>query len=137
MSRNQWIIFINMLAIVVFAFFLVGFTKKGIETEQGHYLLNVEFPGKLLKVGQQQMTLLFLDRESGKPVTKKLDLEIIPWMRAAEHDASELPKVTYLDNGKYQVERLYFNQEGAWEIYIRIDKDNKEDAAVFDVDVIE
>ena len=118
-------------------FFLFGFTKKGIGTEQGHYLINVESEEKVLKVGYHNLKFTFLQKKSKKPVTKKLDLEIIPWLRSGQHDASELPNVKYLNNGEYLVERLHFPQKGDWEIYIRIDKDKKEDAAVFDVNVFE
>ena len=88
-----------------------------------------------MKVGYHNFKFTFLQKKSKKPVTKKLDLEVIPWLRSGQHDASDLPKVMYLNNGEYLVERLNFSQKGDWEIYIRIDKDKKEDAAVFDVDV--
>ncbi len=73
--------------------------------------------------------------EGWKPVQKKLDMAVIPWMPTSEHDTTELPVVTELGNRQYIIEKLNFSREGAWEVYIIIDKDRKEDAAVFDVNV--
>jgi hypothetical protein len=129
--------FLKGIAALLLIFFLFGFTKKGIGTEQGHYLINVESEEKVLKVGNHNLKFTFLHKKSKKPVTKKLNLEVIPWMRSGQHDASELPKVKHIGDGQYLIERLNFSQKGDWEVYVRIDKDEKEDAAVFDVDIVE
>ena len=97
----------------------------------------VEFEEKVLKVGFHNLKFTVLHKKSQKPVKKKLELEVIPWMpTSAQHDITELPTVQQLGNGKYLIERLNFSSEGAWEVHVRIDQNRKEDSVVIDVDVV-
>jgi hypothetical protein len=137
MKNNPLIRFLKGMTALLLLFFLFGFTKNGIGTEQGHYLINVESEEKILKVGNHNLKFTFLHKKSKKPVAKKLNLEVIPWLRSGQHYASELPNVRQIGDGQYLIERLNFSQKGDWEVYVRIDKGGKEDAAVFDVDIVE
>jgi len=128
--------FVRGALLSLLLFFLAGFSKAGIDTEQGHYILEVESVEKFLRVGDNSIKITFFHRKSRSPVRKKLALEVIPWMATSEHGTTELPTVKDLGNGVYLVERLNFSEAGAWEVYIRIDKgERKEDSAVFDVNV--
>lgn len=125
------------LSLVLFAsLFLFGFEKERIDTEQGYYLVSVEFMQTPVKVGRNSMKLTIYDKRSKGPVQKMLDIEVVPWMPKHEHSTTEIPVVKEQGNGEYLVEKLNFSMSGDWEVYIKIKRGRSEDTAVFNVNVV-
>ncbi|MCL5024693.1 MAG: FixH family protein [Nitrospirae bacterium] len=125
----------KLFAVLVLTLFLLAFEKKGIDTEQGFYSVDVQFAASTVKVGKNTLKVGINDRGSRKPLEKKLTMEAIPWMPAHEHGTSDIAQVRYLGNGQYLVEGLSFTMPGDWEVYLRIRDGGKEDTAVFHVPV--
>lgn len=116
-------------------FFLCGFSGGQIDTEQGYYSLTVESVTSPVKTGRNTMKMKIREGRSKTPVTKKLKIEVMPWMPAHEHGATEVPVIKENGNGDYLIERLNFSMPGKWEVYVKIRDGRSEDTAVFNVDV--
>lgn len=125
-----------LVSIMLASLFLTGFTLPQNATEQGLYIVTLEFSGTQVKVGNNSMKLFIADKRSKAPLKEKVDIEIVPWMPAHEHGTSELPIIREIARGQYSVERVNFSMPGLWEIYVRINKGRKgEDTAVFNINV--
>ena len=121
---------------ILLSFFLFGFAMQQNTTEQGLYIVSIDFTKAPVKVGNNSLKLFIGDHKSKAPLTQKLDIEIVPWMPAHEHGTGNLPLIKELGKGTYAVEQLNLSMTGLWEIYIRINKGKKgEDTAVFNVNV--
>jgi hypothetical protein len=119
--------------VLVLSIFLFGFEQRGIQTEQGLYLVDVQFPGSSLKVGKNTMDITVNDRKSLRPVAHRLLIDVVPWMPAHEHGSMSQAKVAYLGEGRYRVENLSLTMAGDWEVYFKITDQGREDTAVFNV----
>lgn len=115
--------------------YLMAFEKTGITTEQGFYSFDVRCAANPVKVGKNNMTVIINDVKSMKPFGRKLIIEAIPWMPASEHGSSEMPVVTYIGKGQYNIEGINFTTPGDWDVYLKLRDGNKEDSAVFNVQV--
>lgn len=126
----------GVFLIVVLSPFLIAFGKKGISSEQGYYLIDVQFLSDPVRVGRNSFTISMSDRELRSPAKQKLSIEAIPWMPAHEHGTGDIAAVKDLGGGKYLIEGINFSMAGDWEVYLKITTDDeKEDTAVFDVPV--
>ena len=105
-----------------------------INTEQGYYSLSASFPSSA-RVGRNDLTLVIGDKGSKRPVDKKLDIEVVPWMTTHEHGSDEFPVIRKTGPGTYLVQHVDFTMPGAWQVYIKIKDGTREDTAVFDVNV--
>ncbi len=135
MSRNTMVRWTGILPLLLMSVFLMAFDKKGINTEQGSYSIDVQCAADPVMVGKNDMTVTINDAKSRKPVERKLIMEAIPWMAAHEHGSSDIAVVTYLGKGRYRIEGINFSMPGDWEVYLKLQDGNKEDSAVFDVHV--
>lgn len=121
---------------VILGFFEIGLALQQNSTEQGLYLVSLDFAGSQGRVGKNSMKLSVMEYRSKAPVKEKLDIEVVPWMPAHEHGASGIPVVKELGKGEFSVENVNFTMPGLWEIYVRINKGKKgEDTAVFNLNV--
>jgi hypothetical protein len=121
--------------ILLVSLFLFAFEKRHIDTEQGYYLLDVQFITQPVKVGRNTMKLTIYEKKSKKPVEKKLDIEVVPWMPKHEHGTTDAPAVREIEKGQYLIEGIDFSMPGRWEVYVRMTDGRKEDTGVFDVSV--
>ena len=117
--------------------FLFGFQSGRVESEQGNYIVSIEFPASPVKTGTNTMRLIVYERGTKEPVSKKLELEVIPWMPTNVHAVNEVPIVKEKGKGEYLIEKVNFGVAGDWEVYVKIKSGSREDSAVFDVNVIE
>lgn len=123
----------RVFPVFVLAVFLLGFEQKGIQSEQGLYLVDVQFAGTSFRVGKNVMEITMNDRNTRKPVEQKLAIEVVPWMPVHEHGSMDRAKVAYLGKGRYRVENLSFTMPGDWEVYFKIMDNGREDTAVLNV----
>ncbi len=128
------------LIVVSFVFLLSGWAGTvalayPIATEQGHYELEVEFAKNPVTVGMNDLMLKIHEQGSRKPGRESLKIEIVPWMPMHEHVTMEMPEITPMGEGNFQVKGLNFSMPGDWEVHIRMDSGGKEDSAVVDVKV--
>lgn len=121
--------------ILIFSLFVLAFGKAQINTEQGYFSVSVDLNTKPLNVGRNTIELVIHDKSTGKPLERKIEIEIIPWMPAHEHGSNEVPIVKEKGRGQYLVERLNFTMPGEWDIYIKIKEGKREDTAVFKVSI--
>jgi len=135
MRSNAMIRLAGVLTILVMSVFLMAFEKKGINTEQGLYSVDVQSAADPVMVGKNRMTVKINDVKSMKPIERKLDMDVIPWMTAMEHGSSDIAVVTYLGKGQYRVEGINFTMPGDWDVYLKLREGEKDDTAVFTVHV--
>jgi hypothetical protein len=125
----------GILSLLIMSVFLMAFDKKGINTEQGFYSVDVQCAADPVMVGRNNMTVTINDAKSMKPIERKLIMEVIPWMAAHEHGSSDIAVVTYLGKGQYRLEGVNFTMPGDWEVYFKLRDGDKEDSAVLNVHV--
>jgi hypothetical protein len=125
-----------LVCLILISFFLFGFSNSRVESEQGNYIISAEFLTRPVKRGMNTLRLILYERKSGKPVSKKLKLEVVPWMPTNVHAVNEVPVIKDEGKGEYLIEKINFDADGDWEIYIKIKNGSEEDSAVFDVSVI-
>jgi hypothetical protein len=125
----------GVFSILAISVFLMAFEKKGINTEQGFYSVDVQYVANPVMVGKNNMTITINDAKSMKPIDKKLVIQAIPWMPAHEHGSSDIAVVTYLGKGQYRIEGINFTMPGDWDVYFKIQDGGKEDSAVFNIRV--
>ncbi len=128
-----------MLKIIAFTsiplvFFLFGFTKKGLNTEQGHYQIDIEMEEQIT-VGDNSMKMQIRKQIDQQPLDQDALIEIVPWMAIHEHGTKISPVIKPMGDGNYMVGMLNFTMPGPWEVLIRITKDNIEDTAFLNVNV--
>lgn len=121
--------------LVLLVYFLLAFSENQTVTEQGYYLVSIDFVTNPVKVGSNDMKLVIDDAKTGRPVVKKLKIEVVPWMPAHEHVTRDIPIVSRINTGRYLVKNLNFSMQGDWEVYIKIIEDGDEDTVVFNVAV--
>src|SRR5512135_1946356 len=126
MRTDAMIPWTGILSIMVMSVFLMAFEKKGINSEQGFYSIDVQFAANPVMVGKNNMTVTINDVKSMKPFEKKLIVEVIPWMPADEHGSSDIASVTYLGKGKYRIEGINFTMPGDWDVYLKLREGDKE-----------
>ena len=124
------------IILILLALLMLAFSSKQIDTEQGYYIVTIDFLTNPVKVGNNNMKLIINDKKSKKPVEKKLQIEVVPWMPAHEHTTREIPVVNSKGRGNYLIENLNFSMPGDWEVYVKIIRGRKEDTAVLNVTVI-
>jgi len=122
------------LTLILFVFFLCGFTKKAVNTENGLYQIDIEMEEQI-HVGHNSMKMRIEKQMDKQPIDQDAMIEIVTWMSVHEHGTKVSPVITPLGDGNYTVEMLNFTMPGPWEILIRISKDDKEDTAVLNVSV--
>lgn len=127
--------FLKFSLILLVSLFLFAFEKRHIDTEQGYYVLDVQFITVPVKVGINSMKLTIYENKSERPVNKKLDIEVVPWMPKHEHGLTDAPVVREIEKGQYLIEGINFSMPGRWEVYVRMRDGRKEDTSVFDVSV--
>jgi hypothetical protein len=121
---------------VLVSLFLFGFQNSRVESEQGNYVISMEFLTSPVKTGMNTIRVIVYDRKSREPIHKKLRLEVIPWMPINVHAGNEVPIVEYKGKGEYVIEKVNFDAVGDWEVYIKLKNGSEEDTAVFNVSVI-
>jgi hypothetical protein len=131
-STIRWTMVFPILAMSIF---LTAFEKKGINTEQGFYSVDVQCAANPVMTGKNNITVTINDVKSMKPLEKKLIIEAIPWMPTHEHGSSDIPVITYLGKGQYRIDEINFTMPGDWDVYLKIRDGGKEDTAVFNVNV--
>lgn len=135
MRRDAMIRWTGFFSILVVSLFLMAFEQKGINSEQGFYSIDVQCAANPVTVGKNNMTVKINDIKSMKPIERKLDMDVIPWMTAMEHGSSDIAVVTYLGKGQYRVEGINFTMPGDWDVYLKLREGEKDDTAVFTVHV--
>ena len=125
----------GVLSVLFMSVFLTAFEKKGINSEQGFYSVDVQCAANPVVVGKNNMTVTINNAKSMKPFERKLIIEVVPWMPAHEHGSSDIAVVTYLGKGQYRIEGINFTMQGDWDVYLKLEDDGKEDTVVFNVHV--
>ncbi len=120
--------------LLVFTFFLFGFSGNETPSDNGAFFLDIEMKEKPV-VGGNTFKMVVYDGKTKKIIKDKLSIEVVPWMAIHEHGTLVESVVKQLSEGKYLVENVTFSMPGPWQIHIRISRENIEDTAIHEVKV--
>lgn len=104
--------------------------SKLLVTEKGLFSVEMDIPGKKLKVGVNTVNLII--HEARDRDVQGAKISVTPWMPEMGHGMFSPPTVTEKGNGLYEVSDVVLVMGGHWEFRIHIQWGEKEDDVVFD-----
>lgn len=99
-------------------------------TENGLYSVEMLVIGNELKIGANAVDVIVHDAMDHDVMGA--EITVTPWMPEMGHGVKEVPSITERGGGLYSVENVEVSMPGLWELRVKVKKDDKEDAAVFD-----
>ena len=60
------------------------------------------------------------------------EVTVTPWMPSMGHGVMGKPEITERGGGLYSVDNVIFSMVGHWQLLVKVNKDGKEDSAVFE-----
>jgi len=99
-------------------------------TDNNLYSLELVVPDKYLKMGVNTVEIIVHHATGGD--VPQAELTVTPWMPSMGHGVMQKPVITERGGGLYSVDNVVLSMTGHWQLQVKVAKDDKEDAAVFD-----
>jgi hypothetical protein len=99
-------------------------------TDNNLYSLELVIPNKNLMMGVNTVEIIVHHATGGD--VAQADVTVTPWMPSMGHGVMEKPVVTERGGGLYSVDNVIFSMVGHWQLQVKVNKDGKEDSAVFE-----
>ncbi|MDX1777166.1 MAG: FixH family protein [Desulfobulbales bacterium] len=99
-------------------------------TDKKLYSLELVIPQKNLTMGVNTVEIIVHHATGGD--VAQADVSVTPWMPSMGHGVMEQPVITERGGGLYSVDNVILSMVGHWQLQVNVNKDGREDSAVFD-----